>query len=191
MDGFDEGNEGYEGFPTGLGVWLPAPRRPHVSELLPPRVAPPRDGGLSYRPGGHRPHIGLATPPPLVRLPRLVRRSAAARALLLVAMLVPAAVATVLVLVPGVPPALRMAALAALLAGFAAAAERVSYRRRDAALLLVPIANVFLFVQVCWRLTALPDRPWPRRVDELAGPRVRPGYVDGSDPWDRGRTSGP
>jgi hypothetical protein len=187
----DEHDQGYEGFPTELGTWLPAPRRPHVSEMLPPRVAPPRDGGLSYRAGGRRPHIGLATPPPLVRLPRLVRRPPATRALLLAAMLGPAAVATALVLVPGVPPALRAAALAALLAGFAAAAERVSYRRRDAALLLVPIANVFLFVQVCWRLTALPDRPWPRRIDELAGPRVRPGYVDGADPWDSSRSSRP
>ena len=46
-------------------------------------------------------------------------------------------------------------------------APKVSYRRRDVFFLFAPIWSIVFPVRVLWRLTALEDRPWPQRADEL------------------------
>jgi hypothetical protein len=44
----------------------------------------------------------------------------------------------------------------------------VSYRRRDALLVVVPIFNLILLWRIGARLARLPDRDWPQRPDEIA-----------------------
>lgn len=44
-------------------------------------------------------------------------------------------------------------------------APLVSYRRRDALLLLVPIYNLVILWRIGTRLVRLPDRDWPQRPD--------------------------
>lgn len=187
LDGFEEH------FPTDLGVWLPGPRHPHASEVLPPRVAPPRRGGPAYTPARRRPHLGLSVPPPLVRVGYVVRRRPWERAALLAGVFATAAGAAVALLtaVPTAGPGVLVWApvlLALFAVAFALAAPRVSYRSRDVLLLLVPLLNIALACRVAWRVTALPDRPWPPRVDELAPPlEHRPGAAAPEiDIWDRG-----
>ncbi|MBY8873208.1 hypothetical protein K7640_15335 [Micromonospora sp. PLK6-60] len=50
-------------------------------------------------------------------------------------------------------------------------APRVSYRRRDALLWLIPPAGLVVFVVIAWRLAFLAYRDWSPRPDEV--PRVR------------------
>lgn len=52
---------------------------------------------------------------------------------------------------------------------------KVSYRRRDALLTLVPFVGVWLVGMAVWRLSALPYRDWRPRDDELPNVRVVPG----------------
>jgi hypothetical protein len=52
---------------------------------------------------------------------------------------------------------------------------RVSYRRGDALLVLLPVAPLCLVALLAWRLSALPYRDWRPRDDELARVRVVPG----------------
>ncbi len=49
-------------------------------------------------------------------------------------------------------------------------APLVSYRRRDALLVIVPIYNLVLLWRIGSRLARLPDRDWPQRPDEIARP---------------------
>ena len=56
--------------------------------------------------------------------------------------------------------------LGAHLVAFAFLSPLVSYRHRDALLLLVPLVSVVFYFRVVWRLTALPERYWPARPDE-------------------------
>ncbi len=44
---------------------------------------------------------------------------------------------------------------------------KVSYRSRDAFLVLVPFYGWFFFGMIVWRLTGLPHRDWAPRVDEV------------------------
>jgi hypothetical protein len=48
------------------------------------------------------------------------------------------------------------------------AAPYVSYRRRDAFAMLIPIYNTFLIYRIAWRLAYLPYRDWEPRADEAA-----------------------
>jgi hypothetical protein len=50
-------------------------------------------------------------------------------------------------------------------------APLVSYRRRDALFLLVPIWNVVVAWRIGSRLTRIACRDWPHRPDELTGTR--------------------
>jgi hypothetical protein len=176
LDGY--GVDGHdEQFPTELDAWLPAPRRPHPSEILPPRVYGPRVGGSSQAKSRPRPQIGLATPPPLIRIRPFVGRDRWTRALMLAGMLTAVLAAAVAFASTaysadlGRPELLALAGLAvATMEVLAVLGPRVSYRRRDAFLGLVPIVGAAVTVKVLWRFTALPDKYWPPRVDELAPP---------------------
>ena len=53
-------------------------------------------------------------------------------------------------------------------------APLVSYRRRDALLLLVPIWGLVVLWTIGSRLVRLPDRDWPQRPDEAAMAATRP-----------------
>jgi hypothetical protein len=46
-------------------------------------------------------------------------------------------------------------------------APLVSYRRRDALLVIVPIYNLVVLWRIGSRLVRLPDRDWPQRPDEI------------------------
>jgi hypothetical protein len=52
---------------------------------------------------------------------------------------------------------------------------RVSYRRRDALLVLVPYVPLWLVGMAVWRLSGLPYRDWRPRDDERSRVRVVPG----------------
>jgi hypothetical protein len=85
-------------------------------------------------------------------------------------------------------PHLSLANLAGALiiaAALVVALPRVSYRRRDALLVLVPYASLWLVGLAAWRLSRLPYRDWRPRDDERARVRVVPGtpfYVLAAEP---------
>lgn len=54
-------------------------------------------------------------------------------------------------------------------------APLVSYRRRDALLVMVPIFNLILLWRIGSRLARLPDRDWPQRPDEIVAHAEQPG----------------
>lgn len=77
----------------------------------------------------------------------------------------------------GIPIALRHAvagmagdyvAVVPVLLGGAAIAPKVSYRRFDCFLLMIPVYGVVFMATFAWRLSYLPYRDWPLRADERA-----------------------
>lgn len=79
----------------------------------------------------------------------------------------------------GVAEAVGLAALALLavhLVVFAFLAPLVSYRWFDTLFLLVPIVSVVFWFRVVWRITALPQRYWPARDEELPAHPRRPAH---------------
>lgn len=85
--------------------------------------------------------------------------------------------------------AVGLAALCVLgvhLVAFALLAPVVSYRWYDTFFLLVPVVSVVFWFRVVWRVTALPERYWPPRDDEVPGPPRRQASGAG---WTDARTS--
>lgn len=130
--------------------------------------------------------IGLSELPPLYELPVSSRSNGVRIAMfvgLLVALLIPSVLAATVAMqiVDGsayptqaeYEQASNTATLVAYVAifplyllFFAAMAPKVSYRRRDAFFLVVPVWGYVFTARVLWRLTALADRPWPHRPEE-------------------------
>lgn len=65
------------------------------------------------------------------------------------------------------------------LLAFAFLAPLASYRPYDTFFLLVPLVAVVFWFRIVWRLTALPERYWPARDDELPDFPRRPADSEG------------